>query len=222
MSMSRPRWAMVVPAAVLLVLVACAPVSDEGAPPPSAPASASPTEEPPADDDSEGEDGGGQGDGGGGGGQTDGQADPAQETKRTGPVAQYGGPAYGDQGTAEVLDDGAWCKTIAVFWGGDEPVPEGVSFTFETAVVSPGGLSVEAAVCGTRNADRACLGSTVAANEDGIFCSLLLRPDGSFVDGTTITFIGTLDCPTAEVCDQVAARAVDPGPPIVVNDPDGA
>ncbi|GAA3625649.1 hypothetical protein GCM10022200_05010 [Microbacterium awajiense] len=201
-------FAAVVSLALALVLSACAPVSEEGTPSSVVSQAGGGADADHADEE--------------GGGQTDGQADPEQETTRTGPVAQYGGPAYGDQGTAEVLEDGAWCKTLAVFWGGDQPVPAGVSFTFETAVVSPGGLTVESAVCGTRNADRACLGLTVAADEDGIFCSLLLRPDDAFADGTTITFTGTLDCPTSEVCDQVAARKVDPGPPIVVNDPDGS
>ena len=47
--------------------------------------------------------------------------DPAQSRVRTGPVAQYGGPAYGDQGVAEIIEAGLWCKTIKVFWGGDVP-----------------------------------------------------------------------------------------------------
>jgi len=150
---------------------------------------------------------------------SDGGEDPAQDRVRTGPVAQYGGPAYGDQGTAEVLEPGVWCKTIAVFWGGDA-VPDGVSFTFENAVTDRPGLRVDGGVCGTRGADRSCLGMLVAANESGIFCSLVLRPGGDFQDGTTITFRGTLECPTAQICDQVAAREVDPGPPIIVNDPE--
>ena len=150
---------------------------------------------------------------------SDGGEDPAQDRVRTGPVAQYGGPAYGDQGTAEVIEDGLWCKTIAVFWGGD-PVPEGVSFTFENAVTDRPGLRVDGSVCGTRGADRSCLGMVIQANESGIFCSLVLRPAADFQDGTAITFRGTLECPTAEICDQVAAREVEPGPPIIVNDPE--
>lgn len=151
---------------------------------------------------------------------SDGGEDPAQHRVRTGPVAQYGGPAYGDQGTAEVLEAGLWCKTIAVFWGGTEPIPEGVGFTFENAVPDRPGLRVEGGVCGTRGADRSCLGMLVRANESGIFCSLLLRPGSDFQDGTAITFRGTLECPTAEICDRVAAREVEPGPPIIVDDPE--
>ncbi|MEV4688400.1 hypothetical protein [Microbacterium sp. LWH3-1.2] len=151
---------------------------------------------------------------------SDGGEDPAQDRVRTGPVAQYGGPAYGDQGTAEVLEAGLWCKTIAVFWGGTVPIPEGVGFTFENAVPDRPGLRVEGGVCGTRGADRSCLGMLVRANESGIFCSLLLRPGSDFQDGTAITFRGTLECPTAEICDQVAAREVEPGPPIIVDDPE--
>ncbi|MBW9118842.1 hypothetical protein JNB63_01910 [Microbacterium trichothecenolyticum] len=150
---------------------------------------------------------------------SDGGEDPAQDRVRTGPVAQYGGPAYGDQGTAEVLEAGLWCKTIAVFWGGD-PVPEGVSFTFEEAVTDRPGLQVDGGVCGTRGADRSCLGMVVKANESGIFCSLVLRPAADFQDGTAITFRGTLECPTGEICDKVAARDVEPGPPIIVDDPE--
>nr|BFF11266.1 hypothetical protein GCM10025699_25690 [Microbacterium flavescens] len=155
-------------------------------------------------------------------GEADGGEDPAQEPVRTGPVADYGGPAYGDQGEAEVVEAGVWCKTIAVFWGGNEPVPEGVRFTFEEAIVDQAGLQVESGVCGTGGADRSCLGLTVEANESGIFCSVVLRPGEDFADGTTITFSGTLECPTTEVCDAVAAREVDPGPPLVVNTPEGA
>jgi hypothetical protein len=152
---------------------------------------------------------------------TDGGGDPAQDTVRTGPVAQYGGPAYGDQGDAEVIEPGLWCKTIAVFWGGSEPIPEGVRFAFETAVPDQPGLAVEPGICGSAGATTTCLGLTVEANQSGIFCSIQVRPDADFVDGTTISFTGTLSCPTSDVCDAVAARQVDPGPPIVVNTPDG-
>lgn len=153
---------------------------------------------------------------------SDGGEDPEQDRVRTGPVADYGGPAYGDQGGAEIVEPGVWCKTIAVFWGGDEPVPDGVTFTFEEAVADQDGLTVEGGVCGTRNADRSCLGMTVAANESGIFCSIVVKPSDGFVDGTGITFTGTLECPTAEICDAVVARTVDPGPTIIVNTPEGA
>ena len=202
--------------ALLVGLAGCAPVSGEDA---GATATASPSPSPAQTSDGDGgadADGGSDSDGGGG---SDGGEDPAQDRVRTGPVAQYGGPAYGDQGVAEVIAAGVWCKTIAVFWGGSEPIPDGVRFTFESAVTDRPGLQVEGGVCGTRGADRSCLGMTVAANESGIFCSLVLRPTDAFEDGTAISFTGTLECPTAEICDAVAARSVDPGPPIVVTDP---
>jgi hypothetical protein len=53
-------------------------------------------------------------------------------------------------------------------------------------------------------------------------CSIEVLPTADFVDGTTVSFTGTLECPTSEICDAVAARQVDPGPPIVVNTPEGA
>jgi hypothetical protein len=149
----------------------------------------------------------------------DGDEDPAQDRVRTGPVAQYGGPAYGDQGVAEVIGAGVWCKTIAVFWGGT--VPEGVRFTFEHAVTDRGGLHVESGVCGSRGADRSCLGMTVGADDSQLTCSLVLRPDADFQDGTSILFEGTLECPTSEICDIVVARDVKPGPAIVVVNPEG-
>lgn len=153
---------------------------------------------------------------------TDGGNDPAQDTVRTGPVAQYGGPAYGDQGAAEVIDTGVWCKTIAVFWGGGDPIPDGVRFTFLTGVPDRPGLAVQGGVCGSAGADRSCLGMTVEANQSGIFCSIVVLPAADFVDGTTVSFTGKLECPTSDVCDAVAARQVAPGPPIVINTPAGA
>jgi hypothetical protein len=154
-------------------------------------------------------------------GDTDGDSDPTQDTVRTGPIAEYGGPAYGDQGEAEVTESGDWCKTIQVFWGGSEPIPEGVSFTFDTAVPDQPGLEVvtDAEACGTRGATAPCLGLTFGADESGVACSVVVRPDDAFGDGTTISFEGTLSCPTADVCDAMAAREVDPGPPLVVNRP---
>lgn len=208
MSLSqRPGTAMAAILVALLLLAGCAsPGGDEGPPD---------TSSTQADDD--GGDGGDDDDGD----DTDGDEDPAQDTVRTGPVAQYGGPAYGDQGQSEDVELGVWCKTIAVFWGGSEPVPDGVRFTFEEAVPDRAGLEVEGGVCGTRGADRSCLGMTVQANESDIRCSLLVRPGPDFEEGTTISFTGTLECPTEEICDAVAAREVEPGPPLVVETPGG-
>ncbi len=85
-----------------------------------------------------------------------------------------------------------------VFWGGSDPIPDGVRFTFETAEPDQPGLAVEPGVCGSAGADRTCLGMTVEANETGIFCSIEVRPDSDFVEGTTISFTGTLECPTSD------------------------
>ena len=213
MALSRPGVAIAAGLSIVLLLTlsGCGtPVTEEGAgrtttasPRPSPDATPTPTDEGGGDE---------------GGGDADGGEDPAQDRVRTGPVAQYGGPAYGDQGSAEIIEAGLWCKTIAVFWGGD--VPEGVRFTFQSAVTDRPGLAVESAVCGSREADRGCLDMTVEANQSQITCSLVLRPGSDFQDGTAITFVGTLECPTAEICDIVAAREVDPGPPIIVDDPE--
>lgn len=233
--MSSPRHASKLAALVVLALIGCAgcaaPSAQQSAPSPSPGVHSSPTaeaepspqpttpstpsaqpDEPAPDTDADGED---QGD-------ADGGEDPAQDLVRTGPVAQYGGPAYGDQGEAEIVGTGVWCKTIAVFWGGGEPIPEGVRFTFEQAVTDRPGLGVDGGVCGTLGADRSCLGMAVEANASGLFCSLVLHPAEDFQDGTSISFHGTLSCPSVEVCDAVAAREVQPGPPIVVNTPAGA
>ncbi|WP_137843499.1 hypothetical protein [Microbacterium sp. 2FI] len=211
---SRSR-AIIVALTLLLTLSGCAPAGGDGAPDPVATADAG---QDAADDDTDAGDGQDSDDGDAG---SDGAEDPVQEQVRTGPVADYGGPAYGDQGEAEIVEEGVWCKTIAVFWGGDVAVPEGVRFTFDEAVPDRAGLAVEDGVCGTLGATTSCVGLTVEANESGIFCSLTLRPGDDFEDGTTITFIGTLECPTVEACDAVATRTVEPGPPIVVNTPAG-
>ncbi|WP_164743543.1 hypothetical protein [Microbacterium sulfonylureivorans] len=201
---------------VVLLFAGCAaPVAQEG----QGESSTAPADEADDDDGGQSDDDADQGDDGG---DTDGGEDPEQDLVRTGPVAEYGGPAYGDQGEAEINDDGTWCKTIAVFWGGSEAVPEGVRFTFDEAVPDRAGLDVEGGVCGTRSADRSCLGMTVEANESGIFCSVVVIPGPEFADGTTISFTGTLECPTVEICDSVVARDVEPGPPLVVNTPEGA
>ena len=61
--------------------------------------------------------------------------DPEQETRRTGPSVDIGGPPSGGQGL-EDLGDGRWCEGIALFWGG-EGVPEGVTFTVRGHHVEP-------------------------------------------------------------------------------------
>ena len=129
--------------------------------------------------------------------------------------------AYGDQGEAEVVEPGVWCKTIAVFWGG-EPMPAGVQFTFDDAQADRPGLDVEGGICGTAGSDRSCLGLTVRAEDSGIFCSVVLRPGDDFEGGTAVSFVGTMVCPSVEVCDAVAAREVDPGPALIVTTPPGA
>ncbi|WP_347975538.1 hypothetical protein [Microbacterium sp. ProA8] len=211
MALSRPGVGIAAGLSIVLLLALSGcdtPVTEEGA---DRTTTASPRPSPDATptDDGGGDDGEGDADGG---------EDPAQDRVRTGPVAQYGGPAYGDQGVAEIIEAGMWCKTIKVFWGGD--VPEGVRFTFQSAVTDRPGLAVKSEVCGSREADRGCLDMTVEANESEITCSLVLRPGSDFQDGTKITFVGTLECPTAEICDIVAAREVIPGPAIIVEDPD--
>jgi hypothetical protein len=220
MALSRPGVAIAAGLSIVLLLAlsGCGtPVAEERAGRTTT-ASASPSPEPTPEPTEDG--GGDEGGGDEGGGDEDGGEDPAQDRVRTGPVAQYGGPAYGDQGVAEIIEAGLWCKTIAVFWGGD--VPDGVRYTFQSAVTDRAGLAVESDVCGSREADRGCLDMTVEANQSQIRCSLVLRPGSDFQDGTAITFVGTLECPSAEICDIVAAREVDPGPPIIVVDPEAS
>ena len=196
---------------IVLLLAGCAPAVTDGA-----------ADDDPTPTQTSADDGDGNGDGDSSEDNGDGEDDPDQDLVRTGPVAEYGGPAYGDQGEAEVVESGVWCKTIAVFWGGDEQIPEGVRFTFEKAVADQPGLETESGVCGTLGADRSCLGMTVEANASGIFCSVIVRPGVDFAEGTTITFEGTLECAKAQDCDTVVARRVEPGPPLVVNTPGGA
>lgn len=206
--------------ATMLLFAGCASAADGGGDDQDA---SSDTSDASADSEAGEVDGEGDLDDGGEG--TDGEEDPEQEVVRSGPIADYGGPAYGDQGEAQVIEPGVWCKTLAVFWGGDQPIPDGVRFTFDEAVVDPVGLEVTDAACGTDPGSgeelASCIGLTVDANAS-VFCGLEVRPGESFTDGTTVTFLGTLECPTSEVCDEVAGRQVEPGPPVVVNTPEGA
>ncbi|MCW3494622.1 hypothetical protein [Microbacterium sp. SSM24] len=194
--------------AVALLFCGCAPAVDEGA----------------GGNDGTSTDGGGstpsEENGGGG---SEGEEDPEQDRVRTGPTVDYGGPDDGDQGDATVLEPGVWCETVAVFWGGD-PVPEGVRFTYTEAIVDRAGLEVTDDACGTDFDGvplASCIGFVLEADASG-FCSLEVRPGDDFVDGTRITFAGTLECPTAEACVAVEERAVEPGPPIEIFTPEGA
>lgn len=159
--------------------------------------------------------------GGGAGGAPDGPEDPQQGRVRSGPVASFGGPSHGDRGT-EVWSGGTWCATVGVFWGGEAPVPADVTFRLDRAVTSPrGGLDVLPGICGTQDADRTCIGLVLPGDVADVTCSLVLRPRAGFVDGTEITFEGTLTCPTSAVCDRMKTRTVTPGPPIVIHRPEG-
>lgn len=158
---------------------------------------------------------------GGGAGAPDGPEDPEQGRIRSGPVASFGGPSHGDRGT-EVWSGGTWCTTVGVFWGGEAPVPADVTFRLDKAVTSPwGGLDVLPGICGTQDADRTCIGLVLPGDVADVTCSLVLRPRAGFIDGTEITFEGTLTCPTIAVCDRMKTRTVTPGPPIIIHRPEG-
>lgn len=192
--------------AVALLFAGCAPAVDEGAGDTDG-TSTETRDSTPSEEEN-------------GGGESEGEEDPEQDRVRTGPTVDYGGPDDGDQGDATVIEPGVWCETVAVFWGGD-PVPEGVRFTYTEALVDRAGLEVTANACGT-DFDGApldsCIGFVLEADASG-FCGLEVRPGADFVDGTRITFAGTLECPTAEACVAVEERAVEPGPPIEVFTP---
>ncbi|WP_457102086.1 hypothetical protein [Microbacterium sp. P5_E9] len=147
--------------------------------------------------------------------------DPVQETRRTGPSVDIGGPPSGGQGL-EDLGDGRWCEGIALFWGsGSEGVPEGVTFTVEGITSNPEGvvLGDDQEVCGQFGAEHGCIGFPLTYDTVNIFCTLVLEPTADFVNGTVLGLAGTLDCPTKEVCDAMATREIEQGPPIVICDP---
>ncbi len=145
--------------------------------------------------------------------------DPEQETRRTGPSVDIGGPPSGGQGL-EDLGDGRWCEGIALFWG-SEGVPEGVTFTVEGITSAPEGvvLADDQEVCGQFGAERGCIGFTLRYDTVNIFCTLVLQPTADFVNGTVLGLAGTLECPTEDVCDAMATREIEQGPPIVICDP---
>jgi len=145
--------------------------------------------------------------------------DPEQEPRRTGPSVDLGGPPSGGQGL-EDLGDGRWCEGIALFWGG-EGVPEGVTFTVEGITSTPEGvvLADDQEVCGEFGADRGCIGISLSHDTVNTFCTLVVQPSADFVNGTVLGLAGTLECPTGAVCDAMATREVEQGPPIVICDP---
>jgi hypothetical protein len=154
-----------------------------------------------------------------------GAEDPDQERVRTGPTVDYGGPAYGDQGETELIADGVWCERVALFWGGSAPIPDGVVMEFTEALIEPALVEVTANPCGTDFGTGAalpsCIGLKLEANASA-FCGLEILPGPDFLEGTIITFAGTMTCPSAEACDAVEARDAEKGPQIIVNTPVGA
>ncbi|NYE20538.1 hypothetical protein [Microbacterium immunditiarum] len=211
----RPaRRAAVVAAMVVgavLALASCAPVSDED----TADATATPTPTQTTEAPTPTPTGNGSGGNGNGG---DGPVDPAQQTRRSGPAAEYGGPPFGDQG-AEFLGDGQWCSTVALFWG-DAPPPVNVAFTIDGVASHPAGaLSAQPQVCGNAGATTSCIGFTMTPETGSVFCSMLLTAGPSFPGQATVTFVGTLVCTEAQYCDAAMARPASPGPPIVITDP---
>ena len=146
--------------------------------------------------------------------------DPEQEARRTGPSVAIGGPPSGGQGL-EDLGDGRWCEGIALFWGG-AGVPEGVTFTVEGITSDPEGvvLADDQEVCGQFGAESECIGLPLRNDSGTIFCTLVVQPTPEFVNGTVLGLTGTLECPTEDVCDAMATREIEQGPPIVICDPE--
>lgn len=149
---------------------------------------------------------------------SDGPVDPEQETRRTGPAAEFGGPPNGGQGL-ELLESGAWCEAVAVFWGGE--VPQGVTFTFEGITSDPSGveLAPDQSVCGSSGAEVPCIGLDFPYDAGTVFCTMQLQPADDFQNGTVVDFTGTLDCLSTEICDAMAARDRGQGPLILICDP---
>ena len=147
---------------------------------------------------------------------TDGPVDPAQDTRRSGPAVDFGGPPFGEQGDPEFESEGVWCVTVGFFWGGEAP-PENVTFTVTDIISDPdGALTAEPAVCGDAGAEETCLGFVVAPDTPFTACSLRVRATESFNTRATIEFAGTLECTEAAYCDAAIAREVERGAPIVV------
>jgi hypothetical protein len=151
-----------------------------------------------------------------GGAVEDGEADPVQQTRRSGIATNFGGPAHGDQGTVD-QGDGTWCQGVALFWGAQ--VPEGVRFTVDGVAADAEGIALGRGACGDVGTDGACIGLVLWHDDQTLFCSVPLIPADGFTNGTQLALLGTLECETASDCDAVIAREVEAGPPIFVCDP---
>lgn len=146
----------------------------------------------------------------------DGSADADQQTRRSGPAVDFGGPPFGEQGDPEFESDGVWCVTVGFFWGGDAP-PQNVTFTVTGITSDPeGAVTGEQAVCGQVGAQVSCIGFVMSPDTPFTTCSLRVRATDSF-DGTAqIGFTGTLECTESSYCDAAIERVAEPGPPIVI------
>ncbi len=202
------RMAPIVTAALLaLALAGCAPAETGTAEPP-APTTA------PDDGGSTGSGGGGGADNGAGDGVTDGPVDPVQETRRSGPSVEFGGPPFGAQGDPEEVSAGVWCVTVGFFWGGEAP-PENVTFTVAGIVADPAGaVTAEPAVCGSVGAEETCIGFVMAPDTPFTTCSLLLTATEAYPGSAEVGFAGTLECTEPAFCDAAIERDADRGPPI--------
>ncbi len=194
----RSRTTVIVAAALLaLGLAACAPAETGTADPPV---------ETTAPDD------GGNGDGE----VTDGPVDPTQETRRSGPSVDFGGPPFGAQGDPEEISAGVWCVTVGFFWGGEAP-PENVTFTVEGIVSDPeDAVTAEPAVCGSVGATETCIGFVMQPDTPFTTCSMILTATASYQGSAEVGFAGTLECTEPRFCDAAIERQADRGPPIVL------
>lgn len=196
------RKAVIVAAALLAFgLAACAPAETGTADPPAATT---------APDD------GGNGGENGGGAVTDGPVDPTQETRRSGPSVDFGGPPFGAQGDPEEISAGVWCVTVGFFWGGEAP-PQNVTFTVEGIVADPAdSVTADAAVCGSVGAEQTCIGFVMEPDTPFTTCSILLTATEGYQGSAEVGFAGTLECTEPTYCDAAIEREADRGPPIVL------
>lgn len=203
----RAAMAATLVLAAVLGLASCAPIANEAdetsVPTPTTTEEPSPTPT-------------GTGDNGG----SDGPVDPSQQTRRSGPAAEYGGPPYGDQGV-ESIGDGRWCAKVGFFWDGDAP-PENVTFTIDGTDSHPAG----AVTASTERCSDSpeivgpCIGFTMAPDTPFTVCDLLVLATPSFAIQAGVTFRGTLVCTEPRFCDAAIARPAEAGPEIFVRDPD--